>query len=131
MNVPRKIFVDSETSQIRPFWRGYLFLFDQPQAPAFSSQQGARLLLVFLFAEVILRPLFAAGARWLTIADRNWWPLMQVSLLTVLACWLVLNFAGVRLPQLGLYSWLRWSRTEKLYLLQILPVAIIVFSFFT
>jgi membrane protease YdiL (CAAX protease family) len=131
MNIARKLFVDSETSRINPFWRGQLFLFDQPQAAAFSSPQGARLLLVFLFSEVIVRPLVAAGARWLTIADRNWWPLMQVSLLTVLVCWLVIKFTGMRLSQLGLYSWLRWSRTEKFYFLQILPVAIFVFSFFT
>ena len=86
MNTARRIFFDSETSRISPFWRGHLFLFDQPQAPTFSSQQGTRLLLVFLFSEVIVRPLFAAGARWLTMADRNWWPLVQVSLLTVLVC---------------------------------------------
>jgi len=78
-----------------------------------------------------VRPLFAAGARWLTIADRNWWPLIKVSFLTVLVCGLVVYFAGVRLSQLGLYSWLRWSKTEKFYFLQILPVSIIVFSFFT
>jgi membrane protease YdiL (CAAX protease family) len=131
MNVARKIFFDSKNSQVGPFWRGHLFLFDQPQPPAFSSQQGTRLLLVFLLSEVIVRPLFAAGARCLTIADRKWWPLMQVSLLTVLVCWPVINFARVRLSQLGLYSWLRWSKTEKFYFLQILPVAIIVFSFFT
>jgi len=131
MSITRKIFLDSETSRISPFWRGHLFLFDQPQAPTLSSQQGTRLLLIFLFAEVIVRPLFAAGARWLTIADRNWWPLMQLSLLTLLVCGLAINFAGVRLSQLGLYSWLRWSKTEKFYLLQIQPVAIIVFSLFT
>ncbi len=131
MNIARKIFFDSETSRISPFWRGHLFLFDQPQAPTFSSQQGTRLLLVFLFSEVIVRPLFAAGARWLAIADRNWWPLIKVSFLTVLVCGLVIYFAGVRLSQLGLYSWRRWSKTENFYFLQILPVSIIVFSFFT
>jgi len=118
-------------TQISPFWRGHLFLFDQPQAPTFSSQQGTRLVLVFLFSEVIVRPLFAAGARWLMIADRSWWSLLQISLLTVLVCWLVINFARVRLSQLGLYSWLRWSRTEKFYLLQIVLLSIVVFSFFT
>ena len=131
MNLARKNSADSEIFQISPFWRGHLFLFDQPQAPTFSSQQGTRLLLLFLFSEVIVRPLFAACARWLTIADRNWWPLVQVSLLTVLVCCLVINFARVRLSQLGLYSWRRWSRTEKFYFVQILPVAIIVFSLFT
>ena len=131
MTIAQKTFVDSEISRVSPFWRGHLFLFDQPQAPDFSARQSTRLLLVFLFSEVIVRPLFNAGARWLTIADRNWWPLVQMSLLTLLVCLLVVKVARVRLSQLGLYSWSRWSRTEKFYLLQIVPIAIIVFSFFT
>src|SRR5260370_38444810 len=105
MNLARKNSADSEIFQISPFWRGHMFLFDQPQAPTFSSQQGTRLLLLFLFSEVIVRPLFAACSRWLTTADRNWWPLGQVSLLTVLVCCLVITFARVRLSQLRLYSW--------------------------
>jgi membrane protease YdiL (CAAX protease family) len=130
MSIARKLFFDSETSQISPFWRGQLFLFDKPQVPSYSSREGSRLLLVFLFLEVIVRPLFDAGARWLTITARDWWPLMQLSLLTGLACCLVINFARVHLSQLGLYSWLRWSKTEKFYFLQIVPIAIVVFSFF-
>ncbi|MFY9704012.1 MAG: CPBP family intramembrane glutamic endopeptidase [Terriglobales bacterium] len=35
------------------------------------------------------------------------------------------------MSQLGLYKWLRWSKTEKLYLLQVVPIAIVVFSCFT
>ena len=55
---------------------------------------------------------------------------MEVSLLTALVCWLVIRFARMQLSQLGLYSWFRWSKTEKFYLLQIVPIAIVVFSFF-
>src|SRR5712692_4264868 len=130
MNIARKLFFDSGTSQISPFWRGQLFLFDRPQAPTYSSREGLKLLLVFLFLEVIVRPLLDAGARWLTIVEHNWWTLMQVSLLTAVVCWLVISFARVHLSQLGLYSWLCWSKTEKLYLLQIVPITIVVFSFF-
>src|SRR6267143_3197036 len=107
MNIVRRIFVDCETSQVHPFWRGQLLLFDQPRVRTISSQHGIRLLLVFFFLEVIVRPLLAAGTRWLQISDRNWWPLLQVGLATVLACWLVIKFARLRLSQLGLYSWLR------------------------
>lgn len=130
MNIIRKIFVDSETSQIRPFWRGQIFLFDKPQATTSSSPQGSKLLLIFLFLEVIVRPLSIAGARWLSLTDRHWWVLGQMTLLTMLVFWLVLSFAQVRLSQLGLYSWRHWSKIEKLYFLQILPISIIVFSFF-
>jgi hypothetical protein len=71
MNIARKLFFDSATSQISPFWRGQLFLFDRPRAPTYSSGEGPKLLLVFLFLEGIVRPLLAAGARWLTIAERK------------------------------------------------------------
>lgn len=130
MNIARKLFFDSENSQVSPFWRGQLFLFDRPRAPAYSSGEGLKLLLVFLFLEGVARPLFAAGAQWFSIAERNWWSLMQVSLLTALVCWLVVSFARVHPSQLGLYSWIRWSKTEKFYLLQIVPLSIVLFSFF-
>ena len=131
MNILRKILVASEPPyQIRPFWRGHLFLFDQPRAANISSQQGNWLLFVFFFLEVIVRPLATAGARRLSIDPAIWWPLVEVGVLTMLVFWLVTKFK-VRLSSLGLYSWLRWSKTEKLYLLQVLPISIIVFSFFT
>jgi len=104
MHIVRKLFCDPETSHISPLWRGQLLLFDQPQAPSYSSPEGLGLLVVFLFLEGIVRPLLAVGARWQSIAERNWWPLMEVSILTVLACWLVIRFAAVHLSQLGLYS---------------------------
>jgi len=85
--------------------------------------------LIFLFLEVIVRPLVVVSARGLTIAERIWWPLVQVPTLTLLAGWLVLSFARVRLSQLGLYSWSQCSKTERFYFLQTIPLAIIVFSF--
>jgi len=116
---------------IHSFWRGHLFSFDKPQATTYSSQTGARLLVVFLFLELIVRRLLSAGAGWLTIVDREWWPLLKMTILIGLACWLVTKFANVRLSQLGLYSWRRWSRTEKFYFPQIMAIAIVIFSCFT
>jgi membrane protease YdiL (CAAX protease family) len=113
-----------------PLWRGHLLLFDRPPIPVYSWRQGHRLLFVFLFLEGIARPLLGAGARRLTITGCDWWSLLQLSFLTAFSCWLVIGFAGVHLSQLGLYKWLRWSRTEKSYFLQIVPITIIVFSFF-
>jgi len=129
MDFLRKVFTDPETSQIRPFWRGHLFLFEKPAARVYSSKEGFKLLSLFVLLEFLLRPLLAAGARWLTLTERNWWILAQVTILVLLGCWLVTNFAGVRLSQLGLYSWQSWSKTEKFYFLQVIPIATIVFSF--
>ena len=134
MNRVQKIFLDSGTadagtSKIRPFWRGQLFLFDKQKAPAYSSAQGYRLLAILVFLEGIVRPLFKEVAKVWQIAARPWWPLLEMGLLTALACWLVVNFAKVRLSELGLYSWSHWSQIEKFYLLQIVPITVVVFSF--
>ena len=116
---------------IRPFWRGHLFLFGKPQATTYPSKAGLRLLSVFLFLELIVRPLLNVGARWLMIADYDWWPFVKVTILIGLACWLVTKFANVRLSQLGLYSWPRWSSIERVYFPQIMAIAIVIFSYFT
>jgi membrane protease YdiL (CAAX protease family) len=126
----RLFSLDPSTLRISPLWRGQLFLFDKPKQPAYSSPQGNKLLSIFLLLELALRPLirFAAGKS--GIAVRPWWLLLEMSLLAALACWLVAWFSGVRLSQLGLYSWHRWSQTEKLYFPQIVLISCAVFSFF-
>jgi CAAX protease family protein len=130
MDTARKLLSGPRSSQLHPFWRGQLFLFNQPPAPAYTPQQGYRLLLIFFVLELSRRPLFAASAQWLSVPRYSWWSQIAVGFLTLLVCFLVTKFAGLRLSQLGLYSWRRWSITEKFYFLQIVPIAIIVFSFF-
>jgi uncharacterized protein len=124
------LFFDSSSSRINPLWRGQLFLFDTPRATSYSSQQGDRILAVFILLEFAVRPVLRAGAARWGIAGHLWWPLLEMGFLTVLACLLVARFARVCLSQLGLYSWPRWSQIEKLYFPQIVCISIAVFSFF-
>lgn len=126
----RPFFFDSSVSRINPLWRGQLFLFDRPPATSYSSQQGTRILAVFVLLEFAVRPLLRAGAgRW-GIAGHPWWLLLEMSFLAVLACLLVVWFTRVCLSCLGLYSWSRWSQIEKLYFPQIVFISVAVFSFF-
>jgi len=124
----RKIFFDPATSQLRPVWRGHLFLFDPPAMPTPTPAVGIKLLLIFLFLEVIFRPLLRVGARWVNVHEQPWWFLAQVSLLILVGVAFVIAWARMPLAQLGLYSWQKWSKTEKLYFLQVIPIALIVFS---
>jgi membrane protease YdiL (CAAX protease family) len=110
-------------------WRGQLFLFDRPQPPAFSSAQAYKLMAIFLFFELLVRPFAKYEARSLGIANRDWWMFLQMSLLTALVCGLVLQFAGVPFAHLGLYPWRRWSPAEKHYFPQILVITLLVFAF--
>jgi membrane protease YdiL (CAAX protease family) len=129
MSMLQRLFLDAETSRLRPVWRGHLFLFDRPIAPTYNSRDGIKLLFVFAFLEGIAKPLLDSGSHKLAIDHRVWWSLLQLSVLTVLACWLVVGFTRVRLRDLGLAPWRMWSRTERLYLLQTVPITIAVFSF--
>lgn len=126
----QKPISDSNKFQIHPFWRGHLFLFDPPKGKIYNSQQGFKMLLVFLLMEFILRPLILFCSKWFEITDRSWWTLFNVTILTILACLLIRIFINIRGSQLGLQAWKNWSKTERLYFLQIIPIAVIIFSFF-
>lgn len=115
-------------SRISPIWRGHLFLFDRPQPARYSALQSYKLLAIFVVLEFAVRPLLRAEAGRIDIASRSWWMLLEMGFLAALACWLV-RFAGVPLSELGLYSWSRWSHTEKLYFPQIVLISVAVFSF--
>jgi membrane protease YdiL (CAAX protease family) len=127
----QKLISDSYNFQIHPFWRGHLFLFQPPKVKTYNAQQGFKMLLVFLLMEIILRPLILFCSKWFEITDRYWWTLVNVTILTILVFLLVRIFIKIRGSQLGLYAWKNWSKTEKLYFIQIIPIATIVFSFFT
>lgn len=127
----RNVTLRTGKPRIGSSWRGQLFLFEKPKGPNYSSRSGYKLLAVVLIFEFLLRPLSRMGAKWLGIAGRPWWMLLEMSLLTGLACWFVIRFARVPLSQLGLYSWLHWSPTEKFFLPQIVSITVAVFSFFS
>ena len=117
-------------AKVNPFWRGHFFLFDKPQLITYTPQQGFRLLVIFIFLEAIIRPLSLFCSRQLNIGNYNWWSIVNMTILTFLFFLLIKNFARVKTAELGLYSWRQWTKTEKLYLLQIIPVTIIIFSVF-
>jgi CAAX protease family protein len=127
VNSAPEISVADKTSRINPVWRGQLFLFDAPRSPTYSSLQGYKLLAIFVFVEVIVRLLTRYEARSLGIAQRDWWTLLQVSVLLALALLLSAGFAGVPLSELGLSSWRRWSKIEKFYFPQILAISVAIF----
>ena len=117
--------------RIHSFWRGHLFLFNPPQTKNYTSPQGFKMLLVFLFVEIILRPLILASSKSFEIIHRYWWVAVNVITLTLLAYLLVRVFIKMYGSQLGLYGWKNWTKIERLYFLQIIPITIIIFSIFS
>jgi CAAX protease family protein len=116
------------TSFAAALWRGHLLLFETPAPARYAPAQGTALLLSVLFLEAVLRPLLRLGARRLDFGASPWWLLTHVSVLAVAALGLVFVYAKVKPAALGLRPWKQWSRTEKLYLLQIVPLATFIFS---
>ena len=117
--------------QISPFWRGHFFLFDVPKVKTYLPRQGFKMLLVFIFVEIILRQAIFFSSKWFEITGKYWWVAANVVFLTILTYFLVKNFVKIKISQIGLQNWENWSKTEKLYFLQIIPITIIVFSYFT
>jgi uncharacterized protein len=114
-------------SRIPAGLRGQLFLFDAPTLPALSSTQRWRLAAIFLTLEFLVRPLLRLAAHALGSATKPWVALLQMVLVTAAACLLILTFAKVPFSQLGLRSWSRCTRIEKLYFIEIVPFTLAIF----
>ena len=127
----QKSISDSSSFQIHPFLRGHLFLFNPHKTKDYTSQQGFKLLMIFLLVEIILRPIIVVGSKSFKITNHYWWLALIIITLTVLSYLLVRIFTKMNSSQVGLYAWKHWTKTEKLYFLQIIPITIIVFSFFS
>lgn len=100
--------------------RGHFLLFDKPPRPLFDTRVGARLLLIAVFVEALR----LVTVRWLYPAA----PLLILVLLPLACALLLIRFvARLKLSQIGLYPWHKWSPVEKSYFVQLLIIANIVF----
>jgi membrane protease YdiL (CAAX protease family) len=100
--------------------RGHVLLFGQKPAPQHEASAGIRLL----FIVVALEALRLGVVRW-------FYPMVPLLLLVpfFLGCALlsVRFVAGLKLSQIGLRPWHKWTATEKSYFVQLLVMANVVF----
>lgn len=111
-------------SRLAAHLRGHALLFEAPPKPPYGAAAGFRLLLVFVFFELVLGPrlgLFQLAG--LPVPA----PEVRVPLLLAAALLAVRFGAGVSLGQLGLRSWREWSLTEKSYFVQVVLAAALFF----
>jgi membrane protease YdiL (CAAX protease family) len=100
--------------------QGHVLLFGQKPAPQYEVSAGIRLL----FIVVVLEAVRLGAVRWLYPMV----PLLILLLLLLGIALLSVRFvAGVRLSQIGLYSWRHWTAPEKSYFVQLLLIANVVF----
>lgn len=115
-------------SLLRDTWRAHTLRFGAPLAPDYSAAVGLRMLVAFLGVAVglffALRLGFdATGVRGL--------PAMNLLFVTALLLAFVLAqrlFVGAPLAEAGLRPFAQWTRLERLYLVQVVPMALVVFG---
>jgi CAAX protease family protein len=109
--------------------RAHALMFERPVAPKYGDAAGGRILVAFIIVAIgvffALRYLMGlAGARASPLAN-----LMFVALL--LAAFVAAQRFFVRVPmaEIGLRRFSNWTRRERLYFFQMIPLAAVVFAF--
>ena len=119
-NRPQPLLADSV--------RAHALRFETPLAPTYGDAAGIRVLVAFLVVGVGM--LFAlrfesdaAGVRGVPAANLGF-------VVALLAAFVVAQRVFVRLPMadVGLRRCAEWTRRERLYLLQVVPLAVVVFA---
>jgi membrane protease YdiL (CAAX protease family) len=108
-------------------WRAHALWFERPLDPQYGAAVGARMLQAFL--------VFGIGVfLGLRYALRAWSVGDSLTRLVFVATLLVVFFAAQRsfvrasLSDVGLRRWSEWTRRERLYLVQVVPLAAVAFS---
>lgn len=115
-------------TRIHPAWRGHLFLFDRPTPAVYPARAGIRLLGVAAILEIALRLPLRAAYRRLDLPHADAWSPFLTCVLLAVGLLLVRVLARVEFTALGLRPWRAWTLTERLYFVQVVPLAIGVFT---
>lgn len=107
----------SRFARLSPHLRGHLLLFDKRPSQEPDLATAARLLLIYLFLEVVLGPRLSILGWFHVPALPSW---IRVPALIVLAMLLVRFVARLSPARIGLYGWHAWTRTERSYFIQTL-----------
>lgn len=109
-------------------WKGHLLQFDKLERSPMSNDTGKRILLGFLVLAFVARPLFKIGSQYLYLSDSDWKQLVQVIFLLASAALITRLYCRLSLDAIGLNHWRVWTRREKLYFIQVIPLACAVFG---
>jgi membrane protease YdiL (CAAX protease family) len=110
--------------RLSPHLRGHFLLFDRKSVPPIDSAAFTRLLLIYLFLEVVIGPRLWI-LTWLHLPLPPSW--VRVPFLVALALVAVRYLARLKLSQIGLYRWREWTTTERSYFLQTVCLGNVVF----
>ena len=108
--------------------RAHALIFEAPLAPSYGNAAGIRMLVAFLVVGVVMFLALrfvtaAAGVRGSPAANLGF-------VVALLAAFVLAQRAFVRLPMaaVGLRRFAHWTLRERLYLLEVVPLAAVVFA---
>ena len=108
--------------------KAHLLFFERPLAPVYPAWQGLRMLVAFVVVAVALFFALRHGLAGIRLFDGALRPTLFVA--GLLLAFLLLQRAWLKLPfeHIGLRPWHDWTRRERLYLLQVVPLAALAFA---
>lgn len=108
--------------------KAHLLFFERPLAPAYPASRGLRMLVAFFVVAVALFFALRHGLAGIRLGEGAFRPSLFVA--GLFAAFLVLQRAWLHLPfaHVGLRPWRDWTRRERLYLFQVVPLAALVFA---
>jgi membrane protease YdiL (CAAX protease family) len=102
--------VYQDMARLATHLKTHALMFEPRVVESYSPRTGLRLLAVFAFLEALVGPRRAPPA-----------------VMLAAALVLIRYAGGVPLSRIGLYGWRRWTTSEKSYIAQVLPLAIVIF----
>ncbi len=112
---------------IRDFLKGHILLFDKINFE-YEKKYRNRLIYSFLLLGIVTIPAIQQISKYLDINQFEWSntaSILSMLVLFILVMKFILDF---KFRTLGLNSWKQWPLVQKLYFLQVVPIAIVVFS---
>jgi membrane protease YdiL (CAAX protease family) len=119
----------SQESLLSDSLRAHLLRFAVPLSPRHDGAAGTRVLVAF--AGVAFGLFIALRALIDAIGLRGWPPATTGFVLALSLAFFALHRYYVRIgfAEIGLRGWPAWTRRERLYLLQVVPMAVVAFAF--
>ncbi len=109
--------------------RAHALMFERPVAPKYADVAGMRMLVAFVAVAV---GLFLALRYFSAVAGTRGSPAANLGfVVALLAAFAAAQRFFVRLPmaEIGLRRWADWTRRERLYFFQVVPLAAAAFAF--
>jgi membrane protease YdiL (CAAX protease family) len=108
--------------------RAHALIFEKPLAPSYGNAAGMRMLVAFLVVGVVM---FIALRYMAAAAGVRGSPVANLSFVAALLAAFVVaqrTFVGLPMAAVGLRRFAAWTLRERLYLLEVVPLAAVAFA---